>query len=105
MSAPNSLAWSRTCTDFQPLIRGPSGKPWTRRSRHEYGEQTGAAADTLDKEVFYSVAGTANAQKVMDASSGRDFVRGARRMLFALTRYSMNATHQLCRPGHSAHIM
>jgi serine/threonine-protein kinase len=46
------------------------------------------------KELFYRVAGTTNAQMVVDVSSGTDFVPGARRMLFPLTRYSMNATHQ-----------
>jgi hypothetical protein len=46
------------------------------------------------KELFYRVAGTTNAQMVMDVMPGRTFVPGARRMLFPLTRYSLSATHQ-----------
>ena len=45
-------------------------------------------------ELFYRVAGSTNAQMVMDVSAGRTFVPGARRMLFPLTRYIMNPTHQ-----------
>jgi serine/threonine-protein kinase len=45
-------------------------------------------------ELFYRVAGTTNAQMVMDVSAGSTFVPGARRVLFPLTRYSMSATHQ-----------
>ena len=45
------------------------------------------------KELFYRVAGTTNAQMVMDVMPGRTFVPGARRMLFPLTRYSVSATH------------
>ncbi|HEX6944192.1 MAG TPA: protein kinase, partial [Gemmatimonadaceae bacterium] len=46
------------------------------------------------KELFYRVAGTTNAQMVIEVTTGRTFVPGARRMLFPLTRYSMSATHQ-----------
>ena len=46
------------------------------------------------KELFYRVAGTTNAQMAMAVTPGRTFVPGARRMLFPLIRYSMNASHQ-----------
>jgi Tol biopolymer transport system component len=46
------------------------------------------------RELFYRVAGTTNAQMVMDVTPGPSFVPSARRMLFPLTRYSMSATHQ-----------
>ena len=46
------------------------------------------------KELFYRVAGTTNAQMVMEVSTGSVFVPGVRRMLFPLTRYSMSPSHQ-----------
>jgi serine/threonine-protein kinase len=46
------------------------------------------------KELFYRVAGTANAQLVMDVTPGPMFVPGPRRVLFPLTRYSLNLSHQ-----------
>ena len=46
------------------------------------------------KELFYRVGGTANAQMVMDVTTGATFVPGARRMLFPLIRYSLNLAHQ-----------
>ena len=46
------------------------------------------------KELFYRVGGTANAQMVMDVSTGATFVPAARRMLFPLIRYSLSLSHQ-----------
>jgi hypothetical protein len=46
------------------------------------------------KELFYRVAGTANAQMVMEVTPGPTFVPGARRMLFPLGRYSLSLSHQ-----------
>ena len=40
------------------------------------------------------MAGTANAQLVMDVTPGPMFVPGPRRVLFPLTRYSLNLSHQ-----------
>ena len=46
------------------------------------------------KELFYRVAGNANAQMVMDVTPGPKFVPGARRVLFPLARYAFDLTHQ-----------
>jgi hypothetical protein len=46
------------------------------------------------KELFYRVGGTANAQMVMDVTTGATFVPAARRMLFPLIRYSLSLSHQ-----------
>jgi serine/threonine-protein kinase len=45
------------------------------------------------KELFYRVAGAANAQMVMDITPGATFVPGARRVLFPLTRYTLDVSH------------
>jgi len=46
------------------------------------------------KELFYRVGRGGNAQMVMDVTAGTTFVPGARRVLFPLTRYHLNLTHQ-----------
>jgi len=46
------------------------------------------------KELFYRAGRGGNAQMVMDVTAGTTFVTGARRVLFPLTRYHLNLTHQ-----------
>ncbi len=45
-------------------------------------------------ELFYRVAGTTNAQMVMDVTTGRAFVPGSRRMLFPIGPYASRTSHQ-----------
>jgi len=46
------------------------------------------------RELFYRVSGTTDTQMVMAIAPGHSFVPGARRMLFPLTGYGLNNSHQ-----------
>ena len=45
------------------------------------------------KELFYRAGGATNAQMVIEVTTGKTFVRGARHVLFPLARYYLNPAH------------
>ena len=52
------------------------------------------SASSFSGGVALSSTSTADSQMVMQVTTGTSFVPGARKALFALTRYAVNATHQ-----------